>query len=45
LFNLRPDPRLFVLHAAGGDERQSRSGDYSERLHDLPHGKTYQGIS
>ena len=40
---LRPDPRLFVLHAAGGDERQSHSGDYNERLHDLPRWENLSG--
>ena len=44
---LRPDLRLFVLHAAASHDRQSYSGDNNKRLHESsPIGKkTYQGIS
>ncbi len=40
---LRPDPRLFMLHAAGGHERQSHSGDNNKRLHDLPRWENLSG--
>jgi len=40
---LRPDLRLFVLHAAGGHERQSHSGDSNKRLHDLPRWENLSG--
>jgi hypothetical protein len=31
---LRPDLRLFVLHAAASHDRQSHSGDNNKRLHE-----------
>jgi len=41
---LRPaDPRLLMLHAAGGHQRQSHSGDKSKRLHDLPRWENLTG--
>ena len=40
---LRPDLRLFVLHAAGGHERQSHGGDSNKRLHDLPRWENLSG--
>ena len=40
---LRPDLRLFVLHAAGGHERQSHSGDNNKQLHDFPRWENLPG--
>ena len=40
---LRTDLRLFMLHAAGGHDRQSHSGDNNERLHAFPRWENLSG--